>query len=88
MADHSMEEEIGARWLSLESAGSTEVGLIFAALTARKLRKPQPHSSPLEVPLRKANLLQFAFERWEVFLNKLGGMASTGASITDESFGG
>lgn len=52
----SLEDEVGALWKSIESANS-DVTLIFGALNAKKLRKPQPLGSPVEAPLRKALLL-------------------------------
>eukprot|EP00435_Cladocopium_sp_Y103_P025818 s3297_g6.t1 len=51
-----LHEELGQRWASFESANA-EVCLLLASLKAKKVRKPQPHSSPLEVPLRKSFLL-------------------------------
>eukprot|EP00438_Fugacium_kawagutii_P008061 Skav219569 [mRNA] locus=scaffold3203:12014:25029:+ [translate_table: standard] len=65
-----LDSELGARWYSFESANA-EVTLVFASLKARRLRKPQPHASPLEVPLRKAFLflqeekcLTTSWEEW------------------------
>ena len=52
----SLEDEVGALWRSIESANA-DVTLIFGALNAKKLRKPQPLSSPVEASLRKALLL-------------------------------
>ena len=51
-----LQEELAQRWVRLESANA-EVCLLLASLKGRKLRKPQPHYSPLEVPLRKSFLL-------------------------------
>ena len=52
----AIDDEVGALWKSLESANA-DVTLVFGALNAKKLRKPQPLSSPLEAPLRKALLM-------------------------------
>ena len=49
-------EDLGRDWESVESA-EAEVVLILVADKAKKLRKPQPHASPAEVPLRKSFLL-------------------------------
>ena len=49
-------EDLGHDWLVYESA-NVELQLVLASTNAKKLRKPQPFMSPLEAPLRKANLL-------------------------------
>ena len=49
-------EDLGRDWESVESA-EAEIVLILVADKAKKLRKPQPHASPAEVPLRKSFLL-------------------------------
>ena len=51
-----LSEDLGREWMVYESANS-ELQLILASLNARKLRKPQPFSSPVESLLRKSNLL-------------------------------
>ena len=48
-------EELGRDWESQASA-EAEVVVILVADKAKKLRKPQPHASPAEVPLRKSFL--------------------------------
>ena len=54
--------------MSHESA-SSEVVLCMASLKAKKLRKPQPHGSPADMPLRKAFLFlqdgQMLTTSWE-----------------------
>ena len=52
----SAESEVFQEWKSLESA-SSEVRLILCSLKARRMKKPQPHAGPLEVPLRRSFLL-------------------------------
>ena len=34
-----------------------DVKLILAFITARRMKKPQPHAGPQEVPIRKSNIL-------------------------------
>ena len=66
-----LNEELGQEWVNHESANA-EVTLILASRQAKKLRKPQPHGSPAEMPLRKSNLLlkngQCLSTSWEEWL--------------------
>ena len=66
-----LNEELGQEWVNHESA-QAEVTLILASRQAKKLRKPQPHGSPAEMPLRKSNLLlrngQCLSTSWEEWL--------------------
>ena len=50
------DNDLGRAWVSAES-GRAEVSLILCSLTARRMKKPQPHAGPIEVPLRKSFLL-------------------------------
>ena len=50
------DSDLGRAWVSLES-GRADVVLILCSLVARRMKKPQPHAGPLEVPLRKSFLL-------------------------------
>ena len=51
-----VEDELGREWAAHESAHA-EVTLILASRTARRMKKPQPHAGPQEVPLRGSYLL-------------------------------
>lgn len=48
--------DLGAQWCHRESA-QTSVKLIMTSTTARRMKKPQPHMSPADVPLRRTYLL-------------------------------
>ncbi|CAE7547722.1 GIP [Symbiodinium pilosum] len=50
------ERDLGRSWVALES-GRADATLILCSLTARRMKKPQPLASPLDVPLRKSFLL-------------------------------
>lgn len=47
---------VGQQWVAHESA-SAEVQLILVSRVARRMKKPQPHAGPAEVPLRRSYLL-------------------------------
>ena len=47
---------LGFDWKSHESA-SADVQLILVSMNARRMKKPQPHASPADVPLRRSYLL-------------------------------
>ena len=59
---------MGREWAAHESAHA-EVTLILASRTARRMKKPQPHAGPQEVPLRRSYLLlgsgQALSTQWE-----------------------
>ena len=65
--------ELGQGWVAQESA-SAEVKLILCSSTARRMKKPQPHFGPHEVPLRKSFLLlgddQVLTTEWEHWSNQ------------------
>ena len=65
--------ELGQGWVAQESA-SAEVKLILCSSTARRMKKPQPHFGPHEVPLRKSFLLlgddQVLTTEWEHWANQ------------------
>ncbi|CAE7715141.1 RE1 [Symbiodinium necroappetens] len=48
--------DLGKSWVALESA-QADVKLILCSASARRMKKPQPHFGPGEVPLRKSYLL-------------------------------
>ena len=48
--------DLGKSWVALESA-QADVKLILCSTSARRMKKPQPHFGPGEVPLRKSYLL-------------------------------
>ena len=48
--------DLGKAWVSLEG-GSADVSLILCSTVARRLKKPQPHAGPHDVPLRRSYLL-------------------------------
>ncbi|CAE7814668.1 GIP [Symbiodinium sp. CCMP2456] len=52
----NLDSDLGKAWASLESA-SADVTLILCSTSARRLKKPQPHAGPHEVPLRKSFVL-------------------------------
>lgn len=63
--------DVGKAWKSLESA-QAEIRLILASKDARRLRKPQPHAQPGDVPLRKTvlwmsnqDILSTGWEDWQ-----------------------
>ena len=63
--------EVGQEWRSLESA-QADVRLILASVDARRMKKPQPHVQPAEVPLRKTllymaskDILSTSWEDWQ-----------------------
>ena len=62
--------DLGKGWASLESANA-EVRLILCSASARRMKKPQPHSTAAEVPLRKSFLLlednQVLVTDWEAW---------------------
>jgi hypothetical protein len=37
-----------------QETGQTEVQLVLVSRLARRMKRPQPHAGPMEVPLRKA----------------------------------
>ena len=51
-----LSDGVGREWVAQESA-SADVQLILASRTARRMKKPQPHAGPAEVPLRRSYLL-------------------------------
>ena len=66
----NVDSDLGKSWRELEGA-SAEVRLILASMSARRLKKPQPHLGPAEVPLRKSYVLLSGhealstdFEQW------------------------
>ena len=52
----NLDSDLGKAWASLEGANA-EVILILGSTSARRLKKPQPHAGPHEVPLRKSFVL-------------------------------
>ena len=63
-------EGLGFEWKSHESA-SADVQLILVSRSARRMKKPQPHAGPADVPLRRSYLLlgqdrvlSTAWEEW------------------------
>ncbi|CAE7262943.1 unnamed protein product, partial [Symbiodinium sp. CCMP2456] len=50
------DSDLGRAWVSLES-GQADVTLILCSLSAKRMKKPQPHAGPLDVPIRKSYLL-------------------------------
>ena len=66
----NVDSDLGITWKALESA-EADVRLILASTTARRLKKPQPHLGPAEVPLRRSYVLMSGhealstdFEQW------------------------
>ena len=51
-----LQSDIGREWRGVEST-STEVKLILCSLHARRMKKPQPHGGPAELPIRKSFIL-------------------------------
>ena len=51
-----LQSDLGKSWVAHESA-QAEVKLVLCSTSARRMKKPQPHFGPLEVPLRKSYLL-------------------------------
>ena len=52
----NIDTDLGKAWLSLEG-GSADVSLNLSSTSARRLKKPQPHAGPHDVPLRRSYLL-------------------------------
>ena len=52
----NVDSDLGKSWKELKGA-SAEVRLILASMSARRLKKPQPHLGPADVPLRKSYIL-------------------------------
>ena len=51
-----LSSDLGERWISHESA-QADVQLILLSNKAVRMRKPQPHAGPQEVPLRRSYIL-------------------------------
>ena len=52
----NLDTDLGKAWIASE-AGNADVSLILCSSKARRMKKPQPHAGPHEVPLRKSLLL-------------------------------
>ena len=65
--------DLGKSWAARESA-SADIKLILCSTSARRMKKPQPHMGPADVPIRKSFLLladdKVLTTDWEMWANQ------------------
>ena len=65
--------DLGKSWAARESA-SADIKLILCSTSARRVKKPQPHNGPADVPIRKSFLLladdKVLTTDWEMWANQ------------------